>query len=165
MRNATVTTIAPTGTLSIIAGCSSGIEPFFSLSYTRKVLNNERFHEVNPLVAEVAKEEGFFSEGLMEHISAGGSLRERTEVPERIREVFVTAFDIKPEGHIRMQAAFQKYTDNAVSKTINLPPEASVLDVMEAFLLAWKLGCKGITVYRSGTRAGQVLTCRSPLYC
>ena len=165
VRNATVTTIAPTGTLSIIAGCSSGIEPFFSLSYTRQVLNGERIPEVNPLVAEVAKEEGFYSEGLIEHIAAGGAMSERKEVPERIRDVFVTAFDIPAEAHIKMQAAFQKHTDNAVSKTINLPPEASVSDVRKAFLLAWKLGCKGITVYRSGTRAGQVLTCRNPLYC
>ena len=165
VRNATVTTVAPTGTLSIIAGCSSGIEPFFSLSYTRQVLNGVRIPEVNPLVAEVAKEEGFYNESLIDHVAAGGDIRDRSEVPERIKEIFVTAFDIPPEGHIRMQAAFQKHTDNAVSKTINLPPEAAVEDVREAYLLAWRLGCKGITVYRSGTRAEQVLTCKNPLYC
>lgn len=165
VRNATVTTIAPTGTLSIIAGCSSGIEPFFSLSYTRQVLNGVKIPEVNPLVAEVAKEEGFYNESLVDHIAAGGDIRDRDEVPERIKEIFVTAFDIPPEGHLKMQAAFQKHTDNAVSKTINLPPEASVEDVRSAYLLAWRLGCKGVTVYRSGTRAEQVLTCKNPLYC
>ncbi len=165
VRNATVTTIAPTGTLSIIAGCSSGIEPFFSLSYTRQVLNGVRIPEVNPLVAEVAKEEGFYNESLTAHIEAGGDIRDRDEVPERIKEIFVTAYDLPPEAHIKMQAAFQKHTDNAVSKTINLPPEAAVEDVLEAYLLAWRLGCKGVTVYRSGTRAEQVLTCKNPLYC
>jgi len=165
VRNATVTTVAPTGTLSIIAGCSSGIEPFFSLSYTRQVLNGVKIPEVNPLVAEVACEEGFYNESLIDHIEAGGDIRDRDEVPERIKEVFVTAYEIPPEGHIRMQAAFQKHTDNAVSKTINLPPEATVDDVREAYLLAWRLGCKGVTVYRSGTRAEQVLTCKNPLYC
>jgi len=165
VRNATVTTVAPTGTLSIIAGCSSGIEPFFSLSFTREVLDGERIREVNPLVAEVAREEGFYSDGLMEHMARGGLISARPDVPERIRDIFVTAFDMEPEGHVRMQAAFQKYTDNAVSKTINLPSGASVDDVRKAYLLAWKLDCKGITVYRSGTRAAQVLTCNDPLYC
>ena len=165
VRNATVTTIAPTGTLSIIAGCSSGIEPFFSLSFIRQVLNGVRIPEVNPLVAEVSKEEGFYNEGLIEHISRGGDIRDRDEVPERIKDIFVTAYEIPPEEHIKMQAAFQRFTDNAVSKTINLPPEAAVEDVREAYLAAWRLGCKGITVYRSGTRAEQVLTCKSPLYC
>ena len=165
VRNSTVTTVAPTGTLSIIAGCSSGIEPFFSLSYTRQVLNGLSIPEVNPLVAEVAKEEGFYNESLIDHIAAGGDIRDRNEVPERIKKIFVTAYDIPTEGHIRMQAAFQKHTDNAVSKTINLPPEATAGDVKEAYLLAWRLGCKGITVYRSGTRAEQVLTCKNPLYC
>lgn len=165
VRNATVTTVAPTGTLSIIAGCSSGIEPFFSLSFVRQVLNGVRIPEMNPLVAEVAKEEGFYNESLIEHIAGGGSIRDRDEVPERIKDIFVTAYEIPPEGHIRMQAAFQKYTDNAVSKTINLPPDASFEDVRTAYLLAYRLGCKGVTVYRSGTRAEQVLTCKSTLYC
>jgi len=165
VRNATVTTIAPTGTLSIIAGCSSGIEPFFSLSYVRQVLNGVQIPEVNPLVAEVSKEEGFYNESLIEHISRGGDIKDRDEVPEHIKDVFVTAYEILPEDHIKMQAAFQKYTDNAVSKTINLPPEATVEEVRQAYMAAWRLGCKGITVYRSGTRAEQVLQCKSPLYC
>ncbi|MBI5492738.1 MAG: adenosylcobalamin-dependent ribonucleoside-diphosphate reductase [Deltaproteobacteria bacterium] len=165
VRNSTVTTIAPTGTLSIIAGCSSGIEPFYSLSYTRQVLNGVKIPEVNPLVAEVAGEEGFYSDNLVDFITRGGEIRERKDVPARIKDIFVTAFDVPPEGHIRMQAAFQKHTDNAVSKTINLPPGALPDDVKQAYLLAYRLGCKGVTVYRSGTRAEQVLTCKSPLYC
>ncbi len=165
VRNSTVTTIAPTGTLSIIAGCSSGIEPFYSLSYTRQVLNGVKIPEVNPLVAEVAGEEGFYSDNLVDFITRGGEIKERKDVPGRIKEIFVTAFDVPPEGHIRMQASFQKHTDNAVSKTINLPPGALPGDVKQAYLLAYRLGCKGVTVYRSGTRAEQVLTCKSPLYC
>lgn len=165
VRNATTTTVAPTGTLSIIAGCSSGIEPFYSLSYTRQVLNGVNIPELNPLVREVALEEGCFSEELIEHIKNGGAMKERTDVPEKVRELFITAFDIGPEEHIRMQAAFQKHTDNAVSKTINMAPEATKEDVAKAYLLAYRLGCKGVTVYRSGTRADQVLTCKSPLYC
>ncbi len=165
VRNATVTTVAPTGTLSIIAGCSSGIEPFYSLSYTRQVLNGVRIPELNPLVEEVAREEGFYSEELMEFVKNGGGLKDRADVPVHIKDIFVTAYDLTPEVHIRMQAAFQAFTDNAVSKTINLPPGASPNDVKEAYLLAYRLGCKGVTVYRSGTRAEQVLTCKSPLYC
>ena len=165
VRNATTTTVAPTGTLSIIAGCSSGIEPFYSLSYTRQVLNGVQIPELNPLVREVATEEGCFSEDLIEFIKNGGDIKERADVPEKVRALFVTAFDIGPEEHIKMQAAFQKHTDNAVSKTINLAPESSKDDVAKAYLLAYSLGCKGVTVYRSGTRAEQVLTCKSPLYC
>lgn len=165
VRNATTTTVAPTGTLSIIAGCSSGIEPFYSLSYTRQVLNGVNIPELNPLVREVALEEGCFSEELIEFIKDGGDMKERTDVPQKLRELFVTAFDIGPEEHIRMQAAFQKHSDNAVSKTINMAPGAAREDVAKAYLLAYRLGCKGVTVYRSGTRAEQVLTCKSPLYC
>lgn len=165
VRNATVTTIAPTGTLSIIAGCSSGIEPIYSLSYTRQVLNGVEIPETNRLIAEVAKEEGFYSEGLIEHVARGGDLTDRDEVPERIRKVLATAYSIPAEAHIRMQAAFQRHTDNAVSKTINLPPGAGVEEVLAAYALAYALGCKGVTVYRAGTRAGQVLTCKDPLYC
>lgn len=165
VRNATVTTIAPTGTLSIIAGCASGIEPFYSLSYTRQVLNGARIAELNPLVEEVAREEGFYSEGLMEFIKNGGAIKDRPDVPPHIRDIFITAYDLPPEAHIRVQAEFQRFTDNAVSKTINLPSGASPDDVKEAYLLAYRLGCKGVTVYRSGTRAEQVLTCKSPLYC
>ncbi|MBI5642069.1 MAG: adenosylcobalamin-dependent ribonucleoside-diphosphate reductase [Deltaproteobacteria bacterium] len=165
VRNATVTTIAPTGTLSIIADCSSGIEPFYSLSYIRQVLNGVKIPEVNPLVEEVSKDEGFYSTELIEFISAGGNVKDRKDVPEWIKDIFVTAFDVSPEAHIRMQAVFQEFTDNAVSKTINLPQDAKPEDVKNAYLLAYRLGCKGVTVYRSGTRAEQVLTCKSPLYC
>lgn len=165
VRNATVTTIAPTGTLSIIAGCSSGIEPFFSLSYTRRVLGGVEIPEVNPLVEEAARDEGFYSPGLVDFIAAGGDMKDREDVPDEIKRLFVTAFDIPPGVHIRMQAAFQKHTDNAVSKTINLPENSAAEDVKRAFGLAYELGCKGVTVYRTGTRAAQVLTCRSPLYC
>ncbi|MBI5826784.1 MAG: adenosylcobalamin-dependent ribonucleoside-diphosphate reductase [Deltaproteobacteria bacterium] len=165
VRNATTTTIAPTGTLSIIAGCSSGIEPFYSLSYTRQVLNGVKIPEVNPLVEEAAREEGFYTPELIGYMADGGDIRKRDDVPEAVKNVFPTAFDISPDAHIKMQAAFQRHTDNAVSKTINLAPGASVEDVRDAYLMAYKLGCKGITVYRAGTRAEQVLTCKSPLYC
>lgn len=165
VRNATTTTIAPTGTLSIIAGCSSGIEPLFSLSYTRQVLNGLQLPELNPLLQEVAREEGFYSNGLMDFVARGENLIDRKDVPDDIKKVFVTAYEITPEAHIEMQAVFQRYTDNAVSKTINLPPEATPEDVKKAYLMAYKLGCKGITVYRSGTREEQVLTCKNTLYC
>lgn len=165
LRNATVTTVAPTGTISMIAGCSSGIEPFYSLSYTRNVLNGVEIAEVNPIVADIAHEEGFYSAELMEFVSNGGDIKDRKDVPDKIMKVLATAFDISPEWHIRMQAAFQKHTDNAVSKTINLLPGSKPADVADAYLLAYRLGCKGVTVYRSGTRKGQVLTCASPLYC
>jgi len=165
VRNATTTTVAPTGTLSIIARCSSGIEPFFSLSYTRQVLNGVKIPEVNPLVEEVSREEGFYSPELVEYVSGGGDIKTRKDVPGEMKRIFLTAFDIPTEAHIRMQAEFQRHTDNAVSKTINLPPEARAEDVKKAYLLAYRLRCKGVTVYRSGTRAEQVLTCKSPLYC
>ncbi|HBR17408.1 MAG: ribonucleoside-diphosphate reductase, adenosylcobalamin-dependent [Deltaproteobacteria bacterium RIFCSPLOWO2_12_FULL_43_16] len=165
VRNATTTTVAPTGTLSIIAGCSSGIEPIYSLSYTRQVLNGIQLPELHPLLSEIAKGDGFYSDELMDYIAKEGSLEQRKDVPDGIKKIFVTAFQILPEGHVRMQAAFQKHTDNAVSKTINFPPEATPADVKKAYLMAYQLGCKGITVYRSGTRAEQVLTCRSTLYC
>ncbi|HLC17957.1 MAG TPA: adenosylcobalamin-dependent ribonucleoside-diphosphate reductase [Thermodesulfobacteriota bacterium] len=165
VRNATTTTVAPTGTLSIIARCSSGIEPFFSLSYTRQVLNGVKIPEVNPLVEEVSREEGFYSPELVEYVSGGGDIKTRKDVSGEMKRIFSTAFDIPTEAHIRMQAEFQRHTDNAVSKTINLPPEARAEDVKKAYLLAYRLRCKGVTVYRSGTRAEQVLTCKSPLYC
>ena len=165
VRNATTTTIAPTGTLSIIAGCSSGIEPIYSLSYTRQVLNGLQLPELHPLLPEIAKEEDFYSDELMDYIAKGGALNQRKDVPEIIKKIFVTAFQIPPESHVKIQAVFQKHTDNAVSKTINFPPEATPEDVRKAYLFAYQLGCKGITVYRSGTRAEQVLTCKSTLYC
>ncbi|MEM3677474.1 MAG: ribonucleotide reductase, partial [Candidatus Bathyarchaeia archaeon] len=157
MRNATTTTIAPTGTISIIAGCSSGIEPLFAVSFVRNVMEGTRLLEVNPLFEEAARREGFYSDELMMKVARKGSVRELDEVPPSIRRLFATALDIEPEWHVRIQAAFQKYTDNAVSKTINFPHDATVDDVRRAFLLAYELGCKGITVYRYGSKKEQVL--------
>lgn len=157
-RNATVTTIAPTGTLSIIAGCSSGIEPVFALCFVRNVMDNDKLLEVNPYFERVAKERGFYSKELMEKIAEKGSIRDMKEIPEDIRRVFVTAHDIAPEWHVRMQAAFQKHTDNAVSKTVNLPRDATVEDVKKVYDLAYKLRLKGITIYRDGSKKNQVLT-------
>jgi ribonucleoside-diphosphate reductase alpha chain len=157
MRNATVTTIAPTGSISIIAGCSSGIEPLFAVSFIRKVLDGTRLFETNPLFELVAKERGFYDAKLLEEIAKTGSVQKIDKVPEDVRRVFVTALDIAPEWHVRMQAAFQKYTDNAVSKTVNMPFEATVEDVRKVFELAWRLKCKGITVFRYGCRPEQVL--------
>ncbi|MBI5643848.1 MAG: adenosylcobalamin-dependent ribonucleoside-diphosphate reductase [Deltaproteobacteria bacterium] len=165
VRNATVTTVAPTGTLSIIAGCSSGIEPYYSLGYTRRVLGGAGLKELNPLFKEAAVDGGFYSDDLMEYVERGGDIKTRSDVPGEVKKIFVTSFDIPPEGHVRVQAAFQKYTDNAVSKTINLPPEASQKDVRKAYMLAFELGCKGVTVYRSGTREEQVFTCGNTPYC
>ena len=158
IRNATVTTIAPTGTLSIISNCSSGIEPLFAVSYVRTVMDNDRLIEVNPAFEDVAVKRGFYSRDLMALIAEHGSLREMDEVPEDIRRVFVTAHDIAPVWHVRMQAAFQKHTDNAVSKTVNFPNDATVADVREVYNLAHELGVKGVTIYRDGSKQNQVLT-------
>jgi len=157
MRNATITTIAPTGSISIIAGCSSGIEPLFAISFMRKVLEGTRLFEINPLFETIAKERGFYSAELLEEIAGTGSVQKTKGVPEDVKRVFVTALDISPEWHVRMQAAFQKYTDNAVSKTVNLPHDATVEDVEKVFWLAYRLRCKGITVYRYGSKPEQVL--------
>jgi len=165
LRNATVTTVAPTGTLSIIAGCSSGIEPVFALSFTRHVLGDVELPELYERFIAVAKERGFLSDNLLLRLAAGEQLRMMEEVPAEVKRVFVTAFDIAPEWHVRMQAAFQRHTDNAVSKTINFPPQATKEDVRKAFLLAYREGVKGITVFRSGSKNVQVLTCADPLYC
>jgi len=157
-RNATTTTIAPTGTLSIIASCSSGIEPLFALSFVRTVMDNDKLMEVNPVFEKTAKERGFYSPELMDQIARRGSIHAMEEIPEDVRRVFVTAHDVSPEWHIRMQAAFQKFTDNAVSKTVNLPRDASVEDVRKVYDLAFRLDCKGVTIYRDGSKENQVLS-------
>ncbi|MBU0758852.1 MAG: vitamin B12-dependent ribonucleotide reductase [Candidatus Omnitrophica bacterium] len=156
-RNATLTTIAPTGTISIISNVSSGIEPLFAISYYRNVMDNDKLIEVNPLFEEIAKREGFYSRNMMEEIAEKGSLKDIKEVPEKYKKIFVTSHDIAPLWHIRMQAAFQNHTDNAVSKTVNFPHDAGKEDVKEVYMLAYKLGCKGVTIYRDGSREEQVL--------
>jgi len=157
LRNATTTTIAPTGTLSIIANCSSGIEPLFAISYIRNVMDKTELLEVNPYFEKVARERGFYSDGLMRLIAKKGTVGGMSEIPEDIRRVFVTAHETTPEWHIRMQAAFQKHVDNAVSKTVNFPYDATTEEVETAYRLAYKLGCKGVTIYRDGSRENQVL--------
>lgn len=158
IRNATCTTIAPTGTISIICDASSGVEPLFALAFVRNVMDKDALPQADAYFAEVAKREGFYSDDLMRRIAQEGTLAHIDEVPEHIRRVFVTAHDISPEYHIRMQAAFQKYTDNAVSKTVNFPTEATRDEVAEVYRLAYSLGCKGVTIYRDGSRNEQVLT-------
>ncbi|MFH1406563.1 MAG: vitamin B12-dependent ribonucleotide reductase [Candidatus Omnitrophota bacterium] len=162
LRNATLTTIAPTGTISIIAECSSGIEPLFAVSYYREVLDKEKLIEVNKEFYAIANERDFYSEALSKKIAEKGTIKEIDDIPKDIRDIFVTAHDIEPEWHVKMQAAFQCYTDNAVSKTINFPHAATLNDVQEAYILAYKLGCKGITIYRDRSREAQVLNIASP---
>jgi len=158
IRNATVTTIAPTGTISIISGVSSGVEPIFAVAYVRNVMDKDILPEVNPIFEEVARDRGFYTEELMKEIATKGSLKDLKMVPGDIRRLFVTALDISPEWHIKMQATFQDFTDNAVSKTVNFPKEATPKDVENVYLMAYKLGCKGVTVYRYGSREDQVLS-------
>jgi len=157
IRNATTTTIAPTGTISIIAGCSSGVEPLFAVSYTRTVMDNDELVEVNPLFKAACKERGVYTDKLMLDIAEAGSVRHVDQVPEDLRKLFVTAHDITPECHIRMQAAFQKHVDNAVSKTVNFRTDATIDDVETVYRMAYALGCKGVTIYRDGSRDNQVL--------
>ncbi len=157
IRNATLTTIAPTGTLSIIANCSSGIEPIFAISYIRNILDNTKFVEVHPYFEEMAKRRGFYSTDLMNLIAQKGTVVGFDEIPSDIQDLFVSAHDIDPKWHIKMQAAFQKYTNNAVSKTVNLPSEAKVEDVYSIYMMAYESGCKGVTIYRDNSREEQVL--------
>jgi ribonucleoside-diphosphate reductase alpha chain len=157
LRNSTVLSIAPTGTISILAGCSSGIEPIFALSFVRNVMEGTQLLEINPLFEQVAHERGFFSHELMEKVAKQGTLKGIDEIPKEVRRLFVTDWDIDPRWHVRIQAAFQKHVDNSVSKTVNLPAEATIEDVWQAYLLAHELGCKGITIYRYGSKGRQVL--------
>ncbi len=158
LRNATTSTIAPTGTLSIIAGCSSGVEPLFALAYVRNVMDNDKLVEVNPAFEKTARDEGFYSTELMEKIAEHGTIHDFEELPQKVRDAFRTAHDVAPIWHVRMQSAFQKFTDNAVSKTVNFPSDATKADVAEVYNLAHELGCKGVTIYRDGSKNGQVLT-------
>mgnify|MGYP001455931846 FL=1 len=160
LRNATVNTVAPTGTISIIAGCSSGIEPLFAISYVRNVLSGTRLFEINPIFEKVARARGIYKREILAEIARWGTLRRIRGIPRDVKRVFVTAFDVEPEQHLRIQAAFQEHCDNSVSKTINLPAEATIDDVRNIYLMAHRLRCKGITVYRYGSRAEQVLSFR-----
>ena len=157
IRNATVTTIAPTGTLSIIAGVSGGVEPVFAFAFIRNVMDGDELIEVNPLLRRRLEERGLYSDELMKKVIAQGSLQHIEEIPQDIKDVFVCAHDVSPQWHIRMQAAFQKHTDNAVSKTVNFPHSATREDVDKVYRLAYELGCKGVTIYRDGSRGSQVL--------
>lgn len=157
LRNSTLTTIAPTGTLSIIANCSSGIEPLFSLAYERNVMDNTRLKELHSYFYETSKNAGFYKDTMVSDILKSGSIQDLDYIPEEIRKVFVTALDISPKWHTKMQAAFQKWTDNAVSKTVNFPENSTKNDVRDVFQMAYKYGCKGITIYRQNSRPEQVL--------
>ncbi len=160
MRNATVTTVAPTGTISILAGCSSGIEPYYAIAFERNIMEGTKLAEVNPVFEAVARRNGFYSESLIEEISHRRSIQDLEPVPEAVRAVFLTAADISPEDHIRMQAQFQKHCDSSVSKTINFPETALKEKVRTAFLQAYHQGLKGITIYRDNSRPNQVLSAR-----
>jgi len=157
LRNVALTTIAPTGTISIIAGCSSGIEPLFAVSFYREVMEKTKLLETNRAFERIAIDRGFYSRGLMEKIAHGLSIQKISEIPRDVREVFVTSLDISPEWHVRVQAEFQKHVDNAVSKTVNLPFDAKPSDIEDVYLSAYRLGTKGITVFRYGSKAEQVL--------
>ena len=158
LRNTTVNTVAPTGTISIICGCSSGIEPLFALSYVRNVLAGAKLFEMHALFSGELRHRGLYTKELMAEIGRSGSIQELSEIPEDLKRLFVISFDVSADQHLKVQAAFQKYTDNSVSKTINLPPDASIEDVAHIYLLAHELKCKGITIYRYGTKENQVLT-------
>lgn len=157
LRNATITTIAPTGTLSIIADCSSGVEPVFAYVYIRNVMDGTQMIEVNPVLKDILTARGLYSEALMKQIAAAGTLAHIDEIPADMKRNFVCSHDVSPLYHVKMQAAFQQYTDNAVSKTVNFSHDATVEDVQEVYMLAYKMDCKGVTIYRDGSRAEQVL--------
>jgi len=157
LRNATTTTIAPTGTIGLIADCSSGIEPLFAISYVRRAMETEMLPIVHPHFVNMAKRKGFYSEDLMREIARRGTVQKIHGVPKDVQEIFVTAYDITPEWHVRMQAAFQKHVDNAVSKTVNFKESAGKEEVRKTYLLAYEAGCKGVTIYREGSRKGPVI--------
>jgi len=157
IRNATTTTIAPTGTTSMIANSSGGVEPIFAVSYIKNVLGGESMIMPDPIFEEYARDEGFYSEDLMEKIAKKGSVADLDEVPDDIKPLFKTALEISPEWHVRMQAAFQQHVDNAISKTVNFPNDATEENIKEVYDLAYELGCKGVTVFRSGSRTEQVM--------
>ena len=157
-RNACRLTVAPTGTISMIADTSNGIEPMFALAWKKQnILEGQSLYYVNSYFEGIAKERGFYSDDLMEHLSMGGSIQSRTDVPEDMKSVFVTAQEISSDAHVLMQAVFQKYCDSGISKTINFSNTATKQDVEKAYMLAWETGCKGITVYRNGSREKEVL--------
>jgi ribonucleoside-diphosphate reductase alpha chain len=158
VRNATVTTIAPTGTISMVVDCSSGVEPMFSIAYMKRVMDGRELPYANSYFEEMLKDAGIHTPELMAKVAKEGHVQELEEIPAEMRRLFLTAHDITPEGHVRMQAAFQKWTDNAVSKTVNMSNDAKVAEVAEVYRLAYELGCKGVTVYRDGSRESQVLS-------
>jgi len=158
MRNMACISIAPTGTISILADASSGCEPLFAISYQKTVLGNNELVYLNKFFEQLAQERGFYSSELIRKIAKQGSLQQLKEVPKDVRDIFVTAPDIAPEWHIKMQATLQKYVDNSISKTINFPRTASIKNVEKSYLLAWKEKCKGITIYRDGSYEDQVIT-------
>jgi ribonucleoside-diphosphate reductase alpha chain len=157
MRNATTTTIAPTGTISIIANCSSGIEPYFALAFYRNVLDNDKLVEINEIFKGVAEKEGFYDNNFLEEVATKGSIAHIKNIPDKWKRIFIVSHEIKPDWHVKMQATFQKYTDNAVSKTVNFPNSATIEDIRKVYLLSYKLECKGITIYRDGSRSEQVI--------
>ncbi len=158
LRNATLNTVAPTGTISIIAGCSNGIEPLFALSFVRNVLSGTQMFETHPLFERELRKRELYSEELMAEVGKMGSIQGIEGIPQDLKRIFVTSFDVSPEKHLEIQAAFQKYTDNSVSKTVNLPADATVEDVRRIYLMAYEWKCKGITIYRYGTKKNQVLS-------
>lgn len=163
LRNVTRTTIAPTGSISIIANCSSGIEPIFGVAFIRNILEGSKFVEIDPVFEKFAKEEGFLNSEILKEIIKTGSLKNIKGIPEEYKKIFLTALDIPPLLHLKMQSVFQKYTDNAVSKTVNLPYDATIEEVKEIFINGWKLKCKGVTVFRYGSKTSQVLSYGGPL--